>query len=163
RPPEYMSDSEIAIGTFKVELLSTSEIIREVSRNKKKNKVSIVICSSINAFLINKDLSLWYHIAKGANRQLMNFFSVTLESRGMFFSVIEFGSFIKSKIVLDGRRTALLEKLGRKSPSGRIPADTEAAGVIDRVHRSQLNGVSGQIYAYDSGLSKIAPEGLLND
>lgn len=163
RPPEHVSDSEIAIGTVKVELIATSEIIREVSNYKKNNKVSVVICSSINASLINKNLSLWYHVAKGANRQLMDFYSVSLESKGMFFSVIELGSFIKSKVVLDSRKTVLLEKLRSKSLSGHIPSDTDAARVIDGVHQLQLNGLSGQIYSYDSGISKIAAEDLLND
>jgi NAD(P)-dependent dehydrogenase (short-subunit alcohol dehydrogenase family) len=163
RPPESMSDRETAMGTLKVEIISTSEIIREVSRSKGNNKISVVICSSLNAFLINRDLSLWYHVAKSANRQLMRFFSASLAPNEMYFSVIEFGSFLKSGVKLDRAKTALLEKIGRKSISRRVPTDAEAAQIINLVHQLHRNGLSGQVYSYDGGISQFAPEYLLND
>lgn len=163
RPPESMSDREVAMGTLNVEIISTSEIIREVSRFKGNNKISVVICSSLNAFLINKDLSLWYHVAKSANRQLMRFFSASLEPHDMYFSVIEFGSFLKAGTKLDRAKTVLLEKIGKKSISRRVPSDSEAAQVINLVHQSHQNGLSGQVYSYDGGISRFAPEYLLND
>lgn len=163
RPPKGVSDRDVALGTYKVETISTSEIIRAASEYKGNDKISVVISSSLNAFLVNKTLSLWYHISKISNRQLMQYFSASLESKGMYFSVIEFGSFLKPGSNLDRAKTLLLEKVKQKSISRHIPTAAEAARMINLVHQSQLNGLSGQVYSYDGGISKIAPECLLDD
>jgi NAD(P)-dependent dehydrogenase (short-subunit alcohol dehydrogenase family) len=163
RPADDGSEWDHALSAFKVETLATSEIITEISKSKGANRISVVICSSYNAYLVNRHLSLWYHISKASNRQLLGYFSATLEARGIYLSVVELGSFTRSENVVSERKRPLLQQLHDKSEGGKLPTEEDVVHIIELIHHSQLNGLHNQIYRYDGGLSNLSPEQLLDD
>jgi NAD(P)-dependent dehydrogenase (short-subunit alcohol dehydrogenase family) len=123
---------------------------------------SIVVVSSINAYLISGQVSPGYHVVKAALNQLVRYYAVKLGQRGIRINSVSPGTFLKeesqSQFLQDKKRVKLYEQM---IPLGRLCSAREIAEPIRFLCSGESSFITGQDIIIDGGLSLQYQEALV--
>ncbi|MEY2429891.1 MAG: 3-oxoacyl-[acyl-carrier protein] reductase [Verrucomicrobiota bacterium] len=151
-------------GEIETSLTATKRIIDTLVGDFGFRDGSIVIVSSINAYLISKQLPLGYHIAKAALNQMVRYYAVTLGPRGVRLNSVSPGTFLKDESKDFFLKNKKLVSLYRKMiPLGRICTAEEVIQTVLFLASPKSSFVTGQDIVIDGGVSLVYQETLARE
>ncbi|MBI3508840.1 MAG: SDR family oxidoreductase [Chlamydiia bacterium] len=156
--PASQFDMSIACNT---EILSTQQILEE-SCAKATSPLSVVIISSVNAFLINPHLSFWYHWLKASQIQLMKYYSVRKSASTFHINCIAPGSFLKDTIENYPPSHRSFFELLQEWSAKNVCTVQNIAHLVEYLISDKAACINGQTITLDGGLTNRLQEELIH-
>lgn len=151
-------------GEIETSLTGTKTVIDLAMSHFVPGEGSIVIVSSVIAYLIAKKIPLSYHLAKAGLNQLVRYYAVTLGQRGIRVNTISPGTVLKEEsknFFLKNKR--LLSLYQKMVPLGRLGTADEVVKTMLFLCSDSASFITGQNLVIDGGLSLQWQEGLVRD
>ena len=141
-------------GEIETSLTATKLTIERLADDFESQSASIVLVSSVNSHLINKDLTLGYHVAKFALVQMARYYAVSLGPKGIRVNSISPGTILKGKSTNFFLNDQQLHDAYRNIiPLGRMGTASEVSEVIAFLLSPKASFLTGQDIIVDGGVS----------
>jgi NAD(P)-dependent dehydrogenase (short-subunit alcohol dehydrogenase family) len=150
----FRGEGDSLLGEIDVGVGGTARIIDFLVEKSDLRNCAIVVVGSVNADFIGERVSLGYHIAKAALRQLVRYYAVRLGPRGIRVNGVSPGTFLKneSREYFESQ-PRLIDLYRRITPLRRMGDETEVAHVVAFLGTDPSSFVTGQEITVDGGLT----------
>ena len=151
-------------GEIETSLTATKRIIDWLVEDFELKDCSIVVVSSVNAWLISKHLPLGYHIAKAGLNQLVRYYAVRLGPQKIRVNSISPITFLKDETKeYFLKDKALLDLYERMIPLGRMCLAEDVVQAVAFLCNRNASFVTGQNLVLDGGLTLTYQEALVRE
>jgi NAD(P)-dependent dehydrogenase (short-subunit alcohol dehydrogenase family) len=160
----YRDDEDDWHGEIETSLTGTKNVIDLAVSHFEPSNGSIVIVSSVIAYLVAKNIPLSYHLGKAGLNQLVRYYAVILGQRGIRVNTVSPGTVLKEEsknFFLKNKK--LLAVYRRMVPLGRLGTAEEVVKTVMFLCSDSASFITGQNIVIDGGLSLQWQEALVRD
>jgi len=150
----FRGEGDALVGEIDVAVGATCRIVDFLVDRFDLQNCAIVVIGSVNADFIGQRVSLGYHIAKAALRQLVRYYAVRLGPRGVRVNGVAPGTFLKneSREYFESQ-PQLVDLYRRITPLRRMGDESDIADVVAFFGTDASSFVTGQEITVDGGLT----------
>jgi NAD(P)-dependent dehydrogenase (short-subunit alcohol dehydrogenase family) len=160
RPAPGCEEMDMLAGV-NTEIISSQTVLEAVTKMGGA-RCSVVVISSVNGALINKQLPFWYHWLKSSQMLLVKYYSVKNGNAKINVNALALGSFLKDEIsVYPEPLKKHLEALSRTCPMQENLKVGEIASVVEFLVSDHAAMINGQVITLDGGTTNILQETLI--
>jgi NAD(P)-dependent dehydrogenase (short-subunit alcohol dehydrogenase family) len=158
----YRGDGDRWHGELRTSLFGTKNVIDALLGDFKLKNCSIVVVSSVNAWLISKGATVGYHVAKACLNQLVRDYAWLVGPRQIRVNSVSPGTFIKRETEQFFAEAQPLTTLrAQLIPLRRLGAAEEVADAVFFLASAKSSIITGQNVVVDGGLSLVYQEELV--
>jgi NAD(P)-dependent dehydrogenase (short-subunit alcohol dehydrogenase family) len=159
----FRGDGDAWEGELATSLRAPREFLKRTEELfEPQNAGSVVLVSSVNAFMISGQLEESYHVAKAGMCQLARYFAVTLGRKNIRVNAVCPGTFVKPESEARyGPDQELGRRLAQASPLNRMCTAKNVADVIYFLQSDAAAFITGQSLVVDGGISLQWQETLI--
>lgn len=152
-------DMKAALNT---DLLSPLRMVEETCSTSERERLSIVLISSVAGYLIHSSVPFWYHWLKSSQIQLVKYYSQIKRSVPFNINCIAPGTFLKTSYEnYPEHYRIFLDTLQGKCAPKRVCTIQDIAHTIEYLISDKATCINGQTITLDGGLSNRMQEDLI--
>lgn len=158
----YRGEGDQWRGEMQTSLFGTKNVIDALVRHAETKNCSIVVVSSVNAWLISKNATVGYHVAKACVNELVRVYAAVLAPLNIRLNSVSPGTFIKKetrRFFAEAQELTL--RRARLIPLRRLGAAEEVADAVFFLASKNSSVLTGQNIVVDGGLSLVYQEDLV--